>query len=78
MASPRTIPTNPEKCDVQEGRWRVTTSAYRYEFRASDNARPWVVLSSSSRRIDGLAVAVSCNGDPRPASEISQSLLEWT
>ena len=31
---------------------------------------------SADRR---LAVAVSCNGDPKPANEVSQSLLdEWT
>jgi hypothetical protein len=24
----RIIPTDPEKYDIQEGRWRVTTSAY--------------------------------------------------
>ncbi len=37
----RIIPTDPEKYDAQEGRWRVTTSAYLYEFRAPDNAKLW-------------------------------------
>ena len=39
----RIIPTHPEKYDVEEGRWRVTTSAYLYEFRTSDNAKVWAM-----------------------------------
>lgn len=39
----RIIPTDPEKYDVQEGRWRVTTSAYLYEFRVPDNAKLWAM-----------------------------------
>jgi hypothetical protein len=39
----RIIPTDPEKYDVQEGRWRVTTSAYLYEFRTPDNAKLWAM-----------------------------------
>ena len=35
----RIVPTDPEKYDVLEGRWRVTTSADLYEFRAPDNAK---------------------------------------
>ena len=30
----RIIPTDPEKYDMAQGRWRVTASAYLYEFRA--------------------------------------------
>src|SRR5215213_8407133 len=39
----RIIPTDPEKYDIQEGRWRVTTSAYLYEFRTPDNAKLWAM-----------------------------------
>lgn len=39
----RIIPTDREKYDVQERRWRVTTSAYLYEFRAPDNAKLWAM-----------------------------------
>jgi len=39
----RIIPTDPEKYDIQQGRWRVTTSAYLYEFRAPDNAKLWAM-----------------------------------
>ena len=39
----RIIPTDAEKYDVQEGRWRVTTSAYLYEFRAPDNVKLWAM-----------------------------------
>lgn len=39
----RSIPTYPEKYDVQEGRWRVTTSAYLYEFQTPDNAKLWAI-----------------------------------
>ncbi|WP_448638439.1 hypothetical protein [Geodermatophilus sp. URMC 63] len=35
----RNIPTDPEKYDIQQGRWRVTTSAYLYQFRTPDNAK---------------------------------------
>jgi hypothetical protein len=39
----RIIPTDPEKYDVEQGRWRVTTSAYLYEFRTPDNAKLWAM-----------------------------------
>jgi hypothetical protein len=39
----RIIPTNPEKYDVEQGRWRVTTSAYLYELRTPDNAKLWAM-----------------------------------
>jgi hypothetical protein len=39
----RIIPTDSEKYDILEGRWRVTTSAYLYEFRATDNAKLWAM-----------------------------------
>ncbi|RZU33824.1 hypothetical protein BKA19_3562 [Blastococcus saxobsidens] len=34
----RILPSDPEKYDVQQGRWRVTTSAYLYEFRTAVTA----------------------------------------
>ena len=39
----RIIPTDPEKYDIAQGRWRVTTSAYLYEFRTPDNAKQWAM-----------------------------------
>lgn len=39
----RIIPTDPEKYDIAQGRWRITTSAYLYEFRAADNAKLWAM-----------------------------------
>jgi hypothetical protein len=39
----RIIPTDPEEYDVEQGRWRVTTSAYLYEFRTPDNAKLWAM-----------------------------------
>ncbi|MCU1670801.1 MAG: hypothetical protein JWP40_3728 [Blastococcus sp.] len=39
----RSIPTDPEKYDIQQGRWRVTTLAYLYEFRTPDNAKLWAM-----------------------------------
>jgi hypothetical protein len=40
----RIVPTDPEKYDIQAGRWRVTTSAYLYEFRTPDKAKLWAML----------------------------------
>jgi hypothetical protein len=39
----RIIPTDPEKYDVQQGRWRVTTSAYLYEFPTPEEAKLWAM-----------------------------------
>jgi hypothetical protein len=39
----RIIPTDPEEYDVEQGRWRVTTSAYLYEFRTLDKAKLWAM-----------------------------------
>jgi hypothetical protein len=39
----RIVPTDPEKYDIEQGRWRVTTSAYLYEFRTPDNAKLWAM-----------------------------------
>ncbi len=39
----RIVPTDPEKYDVTQGRWRVTTSAYLYEFRTPDNVKQWAM-----------------------------------
>jgi hypothetical protein len=37
------IPTDPEKYGIRQGRWRVTTSAYLYDFRSPDNAKLWAM-----------------------------------
>jgi hypothetical protein len=39
----RIIPTEPEKYDIAQGRWRVTTLAYLYEFRSADNMKLWAM-----------------------------------
>lgn len=39
----RILPTDPDKYDVEQARWRVTTSAYLYEFRTPDNAKLWAM-----------------------------------
>jgi hypothetical protein len=39
----RVVPTDPEKYEVEQGRWRVTTLAYLYEFRTPDNAKLWAM-----------------------------------
>lgn len=41
----RIIPADSEVHDVGQGRWRVTTSAYLYEFRTPDNRKLWAMHS---------------------------------